>query len=139
MLIDLKNPNKCLNQFHLFFQHQGWSAVVANLEDLASDLRKQSERCVANFTEYLENREEHLALIDNFDEDIAVLHRIPVFRSLLNPIINPEMSIVGGFDRPGGVPSRSCVSLLEWINSKGSSQSLEQVAEGCYRSLQVCY
>ena len=85
----------------------------------------------------LENREEHLALIDNFDEDIAVLHRIPVFRSLLNPIINPEMSIVGGFDRPGGVPSRSCVSLLEWINSKGSSQSLEQVAEGCYRSLQV--
>ena len=107
------------------------------MEDLASDLRKQSERCVANFTEYLENREEHLALIDNFDEDIAVLHRIPVFRSLLNPIINPEMSIVGGFDRPGGVPSRSCVSLLEWINSKGSSQSLEQVAEGCYRSLQV--
>ena len=119
-----------------FLQHQGWSAVVANLEDLASDLRKHSERFVANFTEYLENREDHLALIDNFDEDIAVLHRIPVFKSLLHPSINPEMSIVGGFER-AGCSSNSCVSLLEWINSKGSSQSLEQVAEGCYRSLQV--
>ena len=102
---------------------------------MASDLRKHSERFVANFTEYLENREDHLALIDNFDEDIAVLHRIPVFKSLLHPSINPEMSIVGGFER--GCSSNSCVSLLEWINSKGSSQSLEQVAEGCYRSLQV--
>ena len=110
-------------------QHQGWSAVVANLEDLASDLKKHSERLMESFAEYLQSRDDHLTLIDDFDEDIALLNQIPVFPSLLNPRINPEMSIVGeNFDN---------ISLLEWINSKGSSQSLEQVAEGCYRSLQT--
>ena len=28
------------------------------------------------------------------------------------------------------------MTLLEWINSRGSSQSLEQLADSCYRSLQ---
>ena len=112
-------------------QHQGWSAVVANLEDLATDLRKHSERLSTEFSEYLEKRDEHMEVIDNFDEDIAVLHRIPVFPALLNPKINPEMSMVSSTSF-----SSDSVSLLEWINTKGSPQSLQQVAEGCYRSLQ---
>ncbi len=114
-------------------QHQGWSAVVANLEDLASDLRKHSERLILSYNEYLSNRGEQQDLIDNFDEDIAVLSNIPVFPSLLNPCINPEMSIVANDNSF----ETANVSLLEWINSKGSSQSLEVVAEGCYRSLQT--
>ena len=28
------------------------------------------------------------------------------------------------------------MTLLEWISSRGSSQSLEQLADSCYRSLQ---
>jgi hypothetical protein len=28
------------------------------------------------------------------------------------------------------------MNLLEWISSRGSSQSLEQLADSCYRSLQ---
>ena len=118
-------------------QHQGWLAVVANLEDLAYDLKKHSERLVSNFSDYLEKRECHLELIDNFDEDLAVLHRIPVFPSLLHPDVNPEMSMVGSVNfGTNGTNGTESVSLLEWINSKGSSQSLETVAEGCYRSLQ---
>ena len=112
-------------------QHQGWSAVVANLEDLATDLRKHSERLSTEFAEYLEKRDEHMEVIDNFDEDIAVLHRIPVFPALLNPKINPEMSMVSSTSF-----TSDSVSLLEWINTKGSPQSLQLVAEGCYRSLQ---
>ena len=112
-------------------QHQGWSAVVANLEDLATDLRKHSERLATEFSEYLDKRDGHMDVIDNFDEDLAVLHRIPVFPALLNPKINPEMSMVSSTSF-----NSDSVSLLEWINSKGSSQSLQQVAEGCYRSLQ---
>ena len=97
-------------------------------------------RLVSNFTEYLENRENHLELIDTFDEDLAVLHRIPVFPSLLHPDVNPEMSmmastsgIVNNFTENLNGVGNGQVSLLDWINSRGSSQSLESVAEGCYR------
>jgi hypothetical protein len=115
-------------------QHQGWSAVVANLEDLATDLKKHSERLEVTFHEYLEKRENHLEVIDTFDNDLAVLHRIPVFPALLNPDVNPEMSMVSSISFSSG--SNESVSLLEWINSRGSSQSLELVAESCYKSLQ---
>ena len=104
-------------------------------------------RLVSNFTEYLENRENHLELIDTFDEDLAVLHRIPVFPSLLHPDVNPEMSMMastsgivnnftenhGNFTENLNGVGNGQVSLLDWINSRGSSQSLESVAEGCHR------
>ena len=99
-------------------QHQGWQAVVANLEDTAIALRKRMESLNKIYSRYLGERTQNQELVENFDEDIALLHQIPVFPSLL-----PEGA--------SGEPT----SLLAWINSKGTNQSLEQVADSCYRAL----
>lgn len=64
-------------------QHQGWQAVVANLEDAAIILEKRRENLNSAFQKYLLNRERYGQMIDTFDDDVAILHRIPVFPCLL--------------------------------------------------------
>ena len=50
--------------------------MVANLEDLVTDLRKKCERMEETFAQYLDQREAHRQLIENFDDDMAVLHQV---------------------------------------------------------------
>ena len=118
-------------------QHQGWLAVVANLEDLATDLLKRSDRMEATYNTYLSRREEYRDVVDTFDEDLAVLHQIPVFTALLKAETTESMagSVVLP-NKPYDGASGDSINLLEWINSRGSNQSLEQVADSCYRSIQ---
>lgn len=115
-------------------QHQGWSAVVANLEDLSGDLRKNAERLESSYRAYLDERDDLKELIDTFDEDIAVLHQIPVFPALLKASTTDSM--VGSVIHHDSSSNDEQITLLEWINTRGSSQSLEQVADSCYRALQ---
>ena len=118
-------------------QHQGWLAVVANLEDLASDIQKQLSRMESNYNTYLSRREEYQNLVDSFDEDLAILHQIPIFPALLKPEITESMagSVVLP-DKPYEDKSGKSINLLEWINSRGSNQSLDKVADSCYRAIQ---
>ena len=118
-------------------QHQGWLAVVANLEDLATDIQKQLGRMESNYNSYLSRREEYQNLVDSFDEDLAILHQIPVFPALLKQEITESMagSVVLP-EKPYDENSGQTINLLEWISSRGSNQSLEQVADSCYRALQ---
>lgn len=113
-------------------QHQGWAAVVANLEDTAIELQRRNEKFVSIFQTYLNQRERHRELIDVFDDDMALLHQIPVFPSLLKD----ESSSMVGSVIPNLPFEGESLTLLQWINSRGSSQSLEQLADSCYRSLQ---
>jgi RB1-inducible coiled-coil protein 1 len=117
-------------------QHQGWLAVVANLEDLASDIQKQLARMESNYNMYLSRREEYQNLVDSFDEDLAILHQIPIFPALLKPEITESMAGSVLPDKPYKDKSGKSINLLEWINSRGSSQSLDQVADSCYRAIQ---
>ena len=118
-------------------QHQGWLAVVANLEDLATDIQKQLARMESNYNSYLSRREEYQNLVDSFDEDLAILHQIPVFPALLKQEVTQSMagSVVLP-EKPYDENSGQTINLLEWISSRGSNQSLEQVADSCYRALQ---
>ena len=118
-------------------QHQGWLAVVGNLEDLATDVQKQLARMESSYNAYLTRREEYRNLVDSFDEDLAILHQIPVFPSLLKADITESMagSVVLP-EKPYDETSGDSINLLEWINSRGSNQSLEQVADSCYRAIQ---
>ena len=53
--------------------------MVANLEDLVTDLRKKCERMEETFAQYLDQREAHRHLIENFDDDMAVLHQVLLY------------------------------------------------------------
>lgn len=50
--------DKLVHDQHL--QQQGWSAVVANLEDITAEFRKRSEIFEKSFTDYINERDSHL-------------------------------------------------------------------------------
>lgn len=115
-------------------QHQGWLAVVANVEDTATALRKQCAAFVAVFNDYLAKKEGYHQAVENFDEDLAVLHRIPVFPSLLEAEAG-DRSMVGSVILDPDRGDEGGLTLLGWIQTRGSPQPLEEIAERCYRAL----
>lgn len=47
-------------------QKQGWSAVIANLEDITLDITKRAEAFDKNYAEYLEEHEAYKKLVERF-------------------------------------------------------------------------
>ncbi|RWS26796.1 RB1-inducible coiled-coil protein 1-like protein [Leptotrombidium deliense] len=111
---------KLVHDQHL--QHQGWRAVVANLEDIAVDFGESVTVLNKNFSEFSENRTHYIALLNSFDEDLKLLSNIPLLPNLI--------------DTKKESKSGNCLSLLQWISQKDEQSSLEQVAEQCLRSLE---
>ncbi|QQP39297.1 Putative LOC100876743, partial [Caligus rogercresseyi] len=74
----LSTARSCETLIHdQHLQHQGWSAVIANLEDTASALSKRTEKFTADYKVYLKERHNYKALVEAFDDDIALLDQIP--------------------------------------------------------------
>ena len=128
----------CESQIHdQHLQHQGWAAALANLEDSVAALEKRHSKFKETYAVYLEKRDHYREVIDTFDEDLHVLSKIPVLPALMDE----EDSGRGSTD--SSRPSSSQLTgeqehtstLLDWINRAGNN-SLEQVADSCYRSLE---
>lgn len=59
---------KLVHDQHL--QHQGWRAVVANLEDSVSDLRDSWTLLKSNFQTFLQNRDADIQLLDKYVHNV---------------------------------------------------------------------
>lgn len=130
----------CESQIHdQHLQHQGWAAALANLEDSVVALEKRHSKFRDTYSAYLDKREHYREVIDTFDDDLHVLSKIPVLPALLDEEDSGHGS--NGVSTDGSRPSSSMLSggksktLLDWINQAGNN-SLEQVADSCYRSLE---
>ena len=130
----------CESQIHdQHLQHQGWAAALANLEDSVVALEKRHSKFKDTYTAYLDKREHYREVIDTFDDDLHVLSKIPILPALLDEEDSGHGS--NGVSTDGSRPSSSMLAgtktktLLDWINQAGNN-SLEQVADSCYRSLE---
>lgn len=65
------------------WQQLGWSAVIANLDDVAAMFINRSEEFLANFDEYEGRREELKDLLSTFENDLIRLAEIPVLAGLV--------------------------------------------------------
>ncbi|XP_067647812.1 RB1-inducible coiled-coil protein 1 [Eurosta solidaginis] len=72
---------RLVHEQHL--QQQGWSAVVANMEDLTEEFRQRFHNFCAAFDRHLENRSNYLELLHNFNADLTMLARIPILPGLM--------------------------------------------------------
>ncbi|RWS17445.1 RB1-inducible coiled-coil protein 1-like isoform X2 [Dinothrombium tinctorium] len=112
---------KLVHDQHL--QHQGWRAVVANLEDIAIDFEESVVFLNQSYAEFVEKRESYLKLLQNFSHDLELLSNIPLLPKLIGMQLNEGESAEN-------------MSLLQWISQKDDQFSLEQVADQCLRSLE---
>lgn len=98
-------------------QQQGWSAVVANLEDIVVAFKGRTELFEQTYQQYLNSREENLNILSHFWEDLNVLAVIPVLPCLLNQA--EEMP------------------LLDWIHyNDDENTNLNVVADHCNKALE---
>ncbi|XP_067123331.1 RB1-inducible coiled-coil protein 1 isoform X1 [Centruroides vittatus] len=104
-------------------QQQGWAAVVANLEDIASSFKNKVAHFESNFLQYLESRNYYVELLKSFSHDISTLSKIPVLPVLLRKQAETHLGSGEG------------ISLLQWISSKDNQSSLEQITDHCINGL----
>ncbi|PVD22986.1 hypothetical protein C0Q70_16246 [Pomacea canaliculata] len=120
---ELKACERMVLDQHL--QQQGWAAVVANLEDLVNAYFHRASLFQKEFKEFLQERDDVLALLRRIPEVLLLLERIPVLPCLECP----HQSISSSHDVGGKHGSLSIVSLnlYTWINAQDGNNRLEDV------------
>ncbi|EDW84330.2 uncharacterized protein Dwil_GK13205 [Drosophila willistoni] len=73
---------RLVHEQHL--QQQGWSAVVANMEDLTNEFSERFRNFRQSFERHLEKRESYQELLRNFPDDLKQLARITILPGLMN-------------------------------------------------------
>lgn len=95
-------------------QHQGWRAVVANLEDVITAFTASWNHLQLCFKQFYEQKNTNQNLLQNFGTDLQTLSRIPLLVEL------------GGSEG---------TTLFDWINQKDHEKDLEQVANVCLQAV----
>ncbi|XP_018903400.1 uncharacterized protein Atg17 isoform X2 [Bemisia tabaci] len=112
-------------------QQLGWSAVIANLDDVLLAFKQRCDLFEQSFCQYLETKDDYAKLLDSFKDDLETLSHIPILPSLLDENDEERGRVEKLAENKG-----SDVSLLEWIAAKDNQSSLEQLAEQCHRGLE---
>ncbi|XP_055341189.1 RB1-inducible coiled-coil protein 1-like isoform X2 [Paramacrobiotus metropolitanus] len=133
-------------------QHQGWQAVMANLEDVIAAFLKRLERFRSAYVGYLEKRDEHVVKLDKLTETMEVLGKITLFPSLLRLTHQDNEKVSGEKDSSGDTETVDGLSIakstvepwksdeitvLDWISAKDPEHSLHAVAEGCRKIIEA--
>ncbi|KAF7996624.1 hypothetical protein HCN44_002270 [Aphidius gifuensis] len=131
-------------------QQQGWAAVVANLEDITQMFQTRADLLQQNVAHYLTEREQHMQLLNNFNNDLQTLSKIPILpalRAQADGLISPDdnehyelqqnETLLSSSQQQQQQPNDNQVlSLLRWISAKDNQSSLELIFDQCSRGLE---
>lgn len=85
---------RLVHEQHL--QQQGWSAVVANMEDLTNEFRQRFQSFCEIFERHLEKRADHVHLLKHFGDDLEKLSRIPILPGLMT-LVDADFHVFDDF------------------------------------------
>ncbi|VEN38250.1 unnamed protein product [Callosobruchus maculatus] len=133
----LRACERLVHDQHL--QQQGWSAVVANLEDITVEFRKRAEVFELGFAEFMSEREAYLSFLKYFHSDLDVLQRIPVLSVLLElDKQNLEGSKTSEENlNTDEISTGKEMTLFEWISTADSKNTMDQLYEHCAKGLET--
>lgn len=106
-------------------QQKGWTAVVANLESIASEFRARSSSVHQIYSEFLDSRTRYIELLDRFKQMLPLLAKVPVLPCLLTrQLVSKER-----------LPE-SRASLLDWISAQDSKNTLQDMVKQCIEAVE---
>lgn len=111
-------------------QHQGWLAVVANLEDSINAFRESWQNLNTTFQQFLEQKQNHHDLLMSFPQDLELLSKIPIL-----PELYANMKISTHGNNSNSQIVSHIKSLFDWINQKNSQNNLHDISEMCIQAL----
>ncbi|XP_050497686.1 RB1-inducible coiled-coil protein 1 isoform X4 [Diabrotica virgifera virgifera] len=135
-----KQLTVCENIVHdQHLQQQGWSAVVASLEDITFEFKKRADVFLKFFENYIDEREMHAKFLGLFNNDLRTLQRIPVLPVLL--LKNPRLAITDSKtseeDEESNTSQTSItgreVSIYDWMCG---SDTMDKLYDHCCRGIE---
>ncbi|XP_035667055.1 RB1-inducible coiled-coil protein 1-like isoform X2 [Branchiostoma floridae] len=126
----VRSCEQLVHEQHL--QQQGWAAVIANLEDCSSQFKIRVDSFEGLYSQYLVTRPKFMDIIQTFPNTIKLLEKIPLLPCL-------QGAPMQGIQSSGGVVTSRVFqpqTLLQWINAKDPSHTLEQLMEQCVRCME---
>ncbi|GAV07168.1 hypothetical protein RvY_17043 [Ramazzottius varieornatus] len=131
-------------------QHQGWQAVMANLDDVVSAFRKRLDKFQVAYKAYLDSRSDKLQSLMSFGDNVEVLSKIPLFPALVRPkrtkgskaletVTEPPTDKDGEHKEPAedAGTDEDEITIIDWISAKDSDHDLISVADGCRRTIET--
>lgn len=104
-------------------QQKGWSAVVANLESIASEFKARSSSVHQIYSEFLDSRTRYIELLDRFKDILPLLAKVPVLPCLISRQLSQ-------------VRQQDVVSLLDWISAQDNKNSLQDMVKQCIEAVE---
>ncbi|XP_053204356.1 RB1-inducible coiled-coil protein 1-like [Panonychus citri] len=90
------------------FQHQGWNAVLANIEDLSKVVANKLEALKIQYEKFKSRGPIYNQSIDRLQTDLEVLHKMPLLPSLVEPSLKNR-------------ENKEDLSLADWIGFRWNS------------------
>lgn len=124
-------------------QYQGWSAVIANLEDIGLVFDTNVEKTIQIYQSFLSNKESYSELLNKLNIDIQLLDLIPVLDAFNeksqstddedDDYSRAEIENLDEPDAPIGstIGHKSEITLLHWIHSKDDRFTLNNLMHSC--------
>lgn len=126
-------------------QYQGWSAVIANLEDIGLVFDTNVEKTIQIYQTFLSNKESYSELLNKLNIDIQLLDLIPVLDAFNEKCQSTDdedddysRAEIENLDEPDapigstiGSANKSDITLLQWIHSKDDRFTLSNLMHSC--------
>ncbi|XP_025419378.1 RB1-inducible coiled-coil protein 1 isoform X2 [Sipha flava] len=119
-----------INDQHMM--HQGWSAAVANMLDTVEKFKFKADIFENDFRRYLNGREDSINLLNNFNDILLEISKIPLLPALLE---NNSEERARMDSSTNNIKSKVNQSLLEWVTARQGLTNLEHIVEHCENSL----
>ncbi|VVC27128.1 Hypothetical protein CINCED_3A022427 [Cinara cedri] len=116
-----------INDQHMM--HQGWSAAVANMLETVEKFKFKADIFENDFKRYLDGREDSINLLNNFNNILIEISKIPLLPALLENNFEERARME---DSTANIKNKS---LLEWVTACQGLSNLEHIVEHCENSL----
>jgi len=129
---ELQTCQRLVHEQHLM--HQGYAAVIANMDDTLPTIKANMDQFVSFFNEFLENKQHYYQLSETVGEVASTLATIPLVPSLVDLAVTDPLASVSSCQEL--CRRKDNVSLLDWLHLRNSNDSFHKLSQMCSRGIQ---
>jgi len=129
---EMQACERLVHEQHLM--HQGYAAVIANMDDTIPTVKANMDNFVSYFQEFLESKQHFYQLSETVGEVAQTLANIPLMPPLVDLAVQDPLANVGSCQELS--QRKTNVSLLDWLHLRNSNDSFHKLSQMCSKGIQ---
>ncbi|XP_054281872.1 RB1-inducible coiled-coil protein 1 isoform X3 [Macrosteles quadrilineatus] len=129
---EMRACERLVHEQHLM--HQGYAAVIANMDDTIPTVKANMDNFVSYFQEFLESKQHYYQLSETVGEVAQTLATIPLMPSLVDLAVQDPLANVSSCQELS--QRKNNVSLLDWLHLRNSNDSFHKLSQMCSKGIQ---